>query len=185
MCNRKVHTKCNKYDKKDYEFFQKDVNKNMFMCLCCYNDCFPLHNLNDKQVQLTSQGIDIPEEVEIEHMNVDERQKDIIKRINETMANGEEEIDEMDPVNCKYYNIEQFKNAKFSEHKHHSILHLNIHSLELHIEELRTSLLLLDHQFDFICIKRILRQNIIPRLTDIKNLLALQPKLEKAAFSST
>ena len=118
--------------------------------------------MNDKQVLLTSQGIAIPDDVEIEHMNLSDRQKDIIRRINETMQDGE--IDEMDPVNCKYYDIDQFKKAKFSPEKHHSILHLNIHSLELHIEELRTSLLLLDHQFDFLCISETkIKKNIAPK----------------------
>ena len=165
-CDRRVHNKCNKYDKKDFETWKKNDNEKLFTCLDCLREALPLSHLTDKQVQLTSQGIDIPETVDLDHMGLGERQKEIIRRINENLQ--DDEIDEMDPVNCKYYDIEQFKSTKFNEIKHHSILHLNIHSLELHIEELRTSLLLLNHQFDFICITETkIKKNISPKFNTL------------------
>ena len=56
------------------------------------------------------------------------------------------------PVNCNYYTIEEFKSQKFNSDKHFSILHLNISSVEYHIEEFRIFLEFLKHKFDFICI---------------------------------
>ena len=54
-------------------------------------------------------------------------------------------------VTSKYYSPIEFKQAKFRK-KQLSMAHLNIASLQLHIEELRDLLLLLDHPFDIISI---------------------------------
>ena len=55
-------------------------------------------------------------------------------------------------MNCKYYGTEDFIQSKFKEEKHFSVFHLNIHSIERHIEELRVVLQMLNHKFDLICI---------------------------------
>ena len=55
-------------------------------------------------------------------------------------------------LNCKYYTIEDFENAKFNSEKTFSIFHLNIHSVERHISELRITLQMLNFDFDFICL---------------------------------
>ena len=123
----------------------------------------PLSSLNNKQLDLVRQGIDPPDEVDINHMNLDERQQNTIRKINELMDTNDDS-DEMSPVNCKYYSIEQFKKKKFDPQKHFSLLHLNIHSLERHISELRIALSLMDHTFDFLCITESkIRENIIPK----------------------
>ena len=57
-----------------------------------------------------------------------------------------------DPIDCKYYSVDEHNNKKFNSYKHFSVLHLNIHSLQFHIEELRIALLTLNLKFDFICI---------------------------------
>ena len=41
---------------------------------------------------------------------------------------------------------------KIKANKHLSILHINISSIQFHIEEFRIILQLLDHKFDYICI---------------------------------
>ena len=133
------------------------------MCLHCIADTMPLSSLNNKQLDLVRQGIDPPDEVDINHMNLDERQQNTIRKINELMDTNDDS-DEMSPVNCKYYSIEQFKKKKFDPQKHFSLLHLNIHSLERHISELRIALSLMDHTFDFLCITESkIRENIIPK----------------------
>ena len=55
-------------------------------------------------------------------------------------------------MNCNYYSRDEFSKLKLNPDKNFSILHLNIHSIELHIEELRITLDLLDFSFDIICI---------------------------------
>ena len=56
------------------------------------------------------------------------------------------------PLSCSYYSCEEFINAKLEAHENFSILHLNIHSIQLHIEELRILLHALDYEFDIIAI---------------------------------
>jgi len=54
-------------------------------------------------------------------------------------------------INSKYYSPTEFIDAKFSK-KAFTMIHLNIASLQLHIDELRTLLSLIGHPFDVICI---------------------------------
>ena len=56
------------------------------------------------------------------------------------------------PLSCTYYSCEEFLDAKLEAHKNFSILHLNIHSIQLHIEELRILLHALNYEFDIIAI---------------------------------
>ena len=55
-------------------------------------------------------------------------------------------------MNCNYYDIDEFNKAKFNPSKSFSILHLNIHSIKKHIEELRITLDLLNFKFDIIAL---------------------------------
>ena len=56
-----------------------------------------------------------------------------------------------DTVESKYHTPAQFISEKFSK-KSFTMFHMNIASLQAHIDELRTLLTLLDHPFDAICI---------------------------------
>ena len=58
----------------------------------------------------------------------------------------------MPTIDCKYYSIDEFSSANFSPTRTFSILHYNIHSIELHIEDFRVALEMLDFAFDIICI---------------------------------
>ena len=55
-------------------------------------------------------------------------------------------------IDCKYYNMNEFSDAKFNDSKSFSILHLNIHSIQFHIEDLRVILHMLNFKFDVIAI---------------------------------
>ena len=55
-------------------------------------------------------------------------------------------------IDCKYYTIDTFNNQKFKKRTFFSILHLNIHSVAFHIDELRLTLKLIKTPFDFICL---------------------------------
>ena len=56
------------------------------------------------------------------------------------------------PLSRSYYSCEDFVKAKFECHKNFSILHMNIHSIQLHIEELRILLQAITYKFDVIAI---------------------------------
>ena len=56
------------------------------------------------------------------------------------------------PITCSYFSCDEFVDAKFEAHKNFSVIHLNIHSIQLHIEELRVLLHALNYKFDIIAI---------------------------------
>ena len=74
--------------------------------------------------------------------------------------------EETAPINCNYYNYEEFSKANFDSSTSFSILHLNIHSIQLHIESLRILLLSLESdnfEFDIVAISESkIKKNISP-----------------------
>ena len=66
-----------------------------------------------------------------------------------------------DTVSSKYYSIGEFAATKFSKQKF-SVYHLNIASLQKHIDELRSLLSCTQHNFDIICISETRLQNELP-----------------------
>ena len=83
-------------------------------------------------------------------------QQAIIAKLNYLIEQNNRTIDddsEYDqPINCSFYSCEEFIKAKFQASKNFSILHLNIHSIQKHIGELRILLRALDYKFDIIAI---------------------------------
>ena len=129
-----------------------------FYCIKCLRESLPTLNLDDNQLNLTMNGVDYPEEVNVNEIFLSESQIGILNKINEAIksfdySNDETENEnEVPPIDSKYYNIKDFNAQNFNPLKQFSILHLNIHSVELHIEEFRIILQLLNLKFDFICI---------------------------------
>ena len=74
--------------------------------------------------------------------------------INQNSINQDENAEDKDqpPIDCKYYNLNEFSDAKFNASKSFSMLHLNIHSIQFHIEDLRIILQMLNFNFDIIAI---------------------------------
>ena len=66
--------------------------------------------------------------------------------------NKDIEEDNISPTNCNYYNIDEFTKANLNPSKYFSILHLNIHSVQKHIEELRVIINLLTCKLDVIAL---------------------------------
>ena len=64
-------------------------------------------------------------------------------------------------IHSRYYTTSDFLSAKFSN-KHLSIFHLNISSLQKHIDELRTLLICTNANFDVICISETRLHNEAP-----------------------
>ena len=98
----------------------------------------------------------------------------MIQKINKAVENGfdfgdssNEDENEIHPIDCKYYSTEKLNEQNFNSIKHFSLLHLNIHSMEFHIDEFRIALELLNLTFDIICITECkIRKNVEPK-TDI------------------
>ena len=73
--------------------------------------------------------------------------------INDDDSDNEFDGPEFDqPLSCSYYSCEDFVKAKFESQKNFSILHMNIHSIQLHIEELKILLDAIDYEFDIIAV---------------------------------
>ena len=73
-------------------------------------------------------------------------------KINSLSDDDEGDDDGTPPINCNYYDINEFTKAKFNASKSFSILHINIHSVNKHIEELRIIRNLLNFKFDVIAL---------------------------------
>ena len=67
-------------------------------------------------------------------------------------SNIDNDCDDTPPINCNYYDTNKFRKAKFDLSKSFSIFHLNIHSIQKHIEELKTTLQMLNYKFDILAI---------------------------------
>ena len=87
------------------------------------------------------------------------QQLNVINKIKDAIGSGfdlgndtTESENEVHPIDCKYYSIEPINNGNVNFTKHFSILHLDIHSLDFHIEKLRHALKLINLKFDFTCI---------------------------------
>ena len=81
-------------------------------------------------------------------------------------------IENTDPENqnsdfCKYYTIDEFCQNKINPTNKLSTFHLNIHSLQYHIEDLRILLQSLEHDWDVITISESKLKVNIPPVKDI------------------
>ena len=71
----------------------------------------------------------------------------------ENLSSSQPPTNEFDvPISCSYYTCDDFVSAKFEASKTFSILHLNIHSIQLHVGELRILLRALNFAFDIIAV---------------------------------
>ena len=49
--------------------------------------------------------------------------------ISNSLSPDDEDNDDLSPINCKYYEVEDFTKAKFNSSKSFSIFHINIHTI--------------------------------------------------------
>ena len=113
----------------------------------------PFCTLNDNQFNISAkQGINYTLETGIKYTPI-EMDKKRFDRINHAVATDPNDDDETDTyIDCKCYGVEDFQKLKIKSEKSFSIFHLNSHSEQAHIDELRILIGMLDHKFDFICL---------------------------------
>ena len=146
-----------------YAFFQNPNNEaETFICIDCMAQNVPFSKLNNNEFSvLVKKGVINANDCRIDFTPSDFQQK-IFDKLNSAINNNAFDLDtELDSddegeviptIDCRYYNIDEFTSSNFSPSKNFSILHYNIHSVQLHIEELRVALQMLDFTFDIICI---------------------------------
>ena len=155
-CETWIHRKCNNLTKQDYNLLANSDEP--FICICCIKENLPFSSLSDKNFNIAVvKGINyLYDEIETELSPLTNAQINKINRFKEAFVHkntldDDENSEEVSPPECNYYSIDEFTESKFQK-KAFSVLHLNIHSIERHIDELRTVLLLLNYQFDIIAI---------------------------------
>jgi hypothetical protein len=142
--------KCNLLNEIDYKRLQNEDDSVPFFCISCIDEIFPLPNLPNQETTNTL----APSSPLI---------KTHIAKLNSFLAQSlphenEDENDDAEtgyihsPINCQYYEPKEFNEANFDPSKSYSIFHLNIHSITLHIDKLRTLLTELNFDFDIIAI---------------------------------
>ena len=163
LCN--VHhdnsINCSGLTDSEFQFYTTDNNK-LFKCNKCISytstffpishiaDCDWLENINSKPIQNNLLGT-------INHLlpNIEQDflvQCDSIEsRINlQDNDSSEEEISLPLPVNSKYLDIEQINSIQIDTPSSFSFFHVNIASLDKHINDLKLILALINHKFDVI-----------------------------------
>ena len=162
--------KCNLLDLNDYKRLTKEGPDEHFYCITCLKLVMPFTNLsNNELIPLTTKAISIPDE-EIQFATPSAQMQKHLQnlanflKMNITNPSDDDDDDDTNgstdqtgesPVDCNYYCYDEFNKLKLNSSKSLSIFHLNIHSIQKHIENLRTLLLMLESdsfQFDILAI---------------------------------
>ena len=133
---------------KPFEIKCSTKSLSAWMCLKCSFSHLPFNDISNNVLHLSLQGLCEKEQ---------EFLKDLpnfnIKTLIDSLPGENFSKDDFisDTILSKYYSPFEFKIKKFNKSSF-SMVHLNISSLQLHIDELRTLLHILDHPFDVIAI---------------------------------
>ena len=135
ICNKWIHAKCNGIDKTHYEALIDQENS--WCCINCINNSLPF--------LLSDEGGSLQGKIN-NSSNNSPKVYDIYKDIDNIKIN-----EEIDPIlnNCLYYDLTEFSNIS-KENEALAVLHLNIASLALHLDELQSILANSNVKFDVI-----------------------------------
>ena len=158
ICDRWIHIKCNLLNSKDYENLKNSDEQ--FYCIKCIESNFAFSKLSGKEFGFSViNGVNgFNNETNIDFLSPTQMgtilnlNYFINTKINSLSDDDEGGDDGTPPINCNYYDIDEFTKAEFNASKSFSILHLNIHSVNKHIEELRIILNILNFKFDVIAL---------------------------------
>ena len=128
-----------------------------WFCIVCTYNLFPFSDVNDQEFKFINSSNKIFEELPSNLKLFPSAQNDnVFNKFNDfftsqTLSNSdiEDEVSS-NPINCKYFSINDFCNSNFDSNNSLSIFHMNISSLNLHFDELSTMLTLLNFQFDIL-----------------------------------
>ena len=111
---------------------------------------------NDQFSTYVNKGIAFDEDLDIS-LEPSPEQQILLDRITNEIRSYQFEVNDEDndsfeeSTNCKYYSANAFKKENFSNSDNFSILHLNIHSIERHFDEIQILIHLLNFEFDILC----------------------------------
>ena len=163
-CNQWIHYKCNLLTLKEYNKLVESDDDEAWYCINCIPEIFPFSNLNENEFYLTSvEAQDVYNFENFVYATPSQKAQYaklntyINAKIDSLQCDNEEDIvdDEFDvdpSIDCQYYDYADFLKAKFQPKTNFSILHLNIHSVQKHIDDLRSALDILKFKFDVIAL---------------------------------
>ena len=107
------------------------------------HDLFPFSGVTDNELKLINYVDNC--------FNIDE----LFKKFNDfftSQALGSSEEDDLssNPINCKYFNIDEFCSSNFDNNGSFSAFHMNVSSLTAHFDELSSLLFLLNFEFSIL-----------------------------------
>ena len=142
-CHNYFHLKCEKVNKNDIPL------PHDWICSRCTMKTLPFGNINDENMKLANHGLNN----ECIDFLIDKCPSFSIKSLLDEMPGKKINTDQFmsNSILSKDYTTSDFLSAKFSN-TIFSIFHLNISSLQKHIDELRTLLMCTNSNFDVICI---------------------------------
>ena len=127
-----------------------------FSCLKCLEDEIPFLKLNNNEFYNFIKYDITNNSCANINLNLEPSQQAMINKINAYIERNnrdcEDEIDQ--PINCGYFSCDEFIEANFDNKSSFSIMHLNIHSITLQIEELCLLLQALIFWFDIVAISK-------------------------------
>ena len=173
ICQCKVHIGCNFISPSTYAEFktQRDNTeipaneKESFYCSTCINNEIPFGNQNHNIFHSTnSLGFNHDSNIENLEITLDKKTKSQIKEIKRLIFENTDPDNES-TFSCGYYSVDKFVKSKFKNKNNLSIFHLNIASLQYHMDDLKNLLSTLEYEFDIISISETkLKQNLPPTI---------------------
>ena len=157
-CQLYIHKKCNKLNDIDYQLLK---NYSTWFCINCVDEIFPFSRITDNELKLMfcSDKLldinDLPSDLDVFPSF---ENNELYKKFNDFFTSqsiGSFETDDDDefssnPINCKYFNIDDFCSSKLVSNNSLSVFHMNVSSLTAHFDELSTILNLLNFNFSLI-----------------------------------
>ena len=142
LCQYRSHIKCEGIEAAHYEKLKDPKNNQHHFCKICKEEMFPFQKVLNEQFEASvSKNLTIHDNINLQ-ANPPPRLRNLFSDLNSRNEDDETLI------NCEYYDYSTPLPTAASKKK--AIFHLNIASLNLHKEELVTSLSLLDTKFDII-----------------------------------
>ena len=155
VCKNKVHIKCNLLTRENLK--RIDENGKDTLCIICIELNIPFSKLSENEFSLLNQFGIVRINEEHDQLNfLSSAQNAHLNTINEALqgstSDNEDDFITSPNLNCHYFSPEEFIKLKTDTGKTFSIFHLNIHSIQKHISQLRIMINMLMLKFDVIAI---------------------------------
>ena len=161
FCDNWVHIRCNSITSKRYNELSDEDNNESFLCIKCFNEQLPYGFEDDKTFsQSTTLGLD-SSNLDNLNFNISKTEKKLVNMLTKTIFESNDP--NINNSHCRYYSIDDVCSKNYKDTQYLSLFHLNIHSLQLHKDDLDVLLDSLQFKFDIIAISETkLQKNVNP-----------------------